>query len=350
MKLTFAALLGLVLPFGALAAAPAAVTVMTQNLNAGTGLDFAVAELMGALPPGVGVALTYDEIVQSNIPERADMLAAKIAALKPDLLVLQEVSLWRTGDSPDTATTVLYDQLQLLLAKLNARGVPYDIAAVNTISDLSLPMAPAGALRLTDRDAVLYRGDLRPPAFHLSDVHANLFDATYALGPLEIPAGWISATVHLGNRHFRLVMTHLQSPVGGDSSAAEAQAAQARQLIADTRNSTVPVVVAGDFNSDAILGSRGRGPDNTDIAPLFLTAGFLDAWTVAGSGDAATWPLYLQDQFPPAPFLARSVPYERIDWILTKGLSVVAAERVLTGAQWPYYASDHAGVIATLQF
>jgi endonuclease/exonuclease/phosphatase family metal-dependent hydrolase len=335
------------------AAGPPPVKIMTQNMDAGTDLTFAVAELLGIFPPGVGVELTYDEILAAAIPQRAVLLAAKVADKKPDLLALQEATLWRTGTSVDTATTVLFDQLQLLLSSLSADGVPYDIVAVNSLKDVALPKASGGVLRITDRDVLLIRADLRPPAFHLSDVHANTFDSEFSLGGLQVTSGWISAIVHTGNRHFRLVNTHLQNAVPGDPTAAIVQTAQANQLIHELRNNTVPVAIAGDFNSDAILGAAGPGPDNTAAAALIQSAGYVDTWTIAGSGPGPTWPLYLEDQFPP-PFFAHSFPFERIDLIFSQGLSVISVEHVLAPGplvnQWPYFASDHAGVLAAFQF
>jgi endonuclease/exonuclease/phosphatase family metal-dependent hydrolase len=200
---------------------------------------------------------------------------------------------------------------------------------------------------MTDRDVILKRADLRPPAFHLSDVHANIFSAVYSLGGLDAPAGWIAATVHLGNRHFRLLTTHLESAVAGDPRAAAVQEAQAKELLSEAAKSTVPVVIAGDLNSDAVLGSSGSGPDNTDTAALIGAAGFIDAWAAAGTGSGYTWPLYAEDQFPPSSFVASATPYERIDLIFSKGLNVIGVEQVLAPAS---YGSDHAGVMATLQF
>jgi endonuclease/exonuclease/phosphatase family metal-dependent hydrolase len=326
---------------------------MTQNMDDGTDLSFAIGELLGFFPPGVGVELTYQEILATALPQRVALLADKVADNKPDLLALQEATLWRTGSSVDTATTVLFDNLQLLLSRLAADGVPYNIVAVNSLKDVALPKASGGALRITDRNALLVRADLRPPALHLSDVHANTFDAEYSLAGLVVPSGWISAIVHTGNRHFRLVTTHLQSPVPGDPTSAIVQIAQADQLIHELRDSTVPVVVAGDFNSDAILGIGGPGPDNTPTAVLIEAAGYADTWTAAGSGSGPTWPLYLEDQFPPT-FFAPSSPFERIDLIFSQGLSVISVEHVLAPGpvtnQWPYFGSDHAGVLAVFQF
>ena len=335
------------------AAEPAPVTVMTQNMDAGTDLTFAIGDLLGFLPPGIGVELTYQEILSATIPQRTALLAAQVADKKPDLLALQEATLWRTGASVDSATTVLFDQVQLLLSSLAAAGVLYDIVAVNSLGDYAFPKASGGALRFTDRNVLLMRAGPRPPAFHLSDVHANTFDAVYSLGGLRVPSGWISAIVHTGDRHLRLVNTHLQSPVPGDPTSTVVQTAQTGQLIHELRNSTVPVVLAGDFNSDAILGTAGSGPDNTATAAVIQAAGYVDTWTIAGSGPGPTWPLYLQDQFPP-PFFAPSSPFERIDLIFSQGLGILSVEHVPSPGpvanQWPYFASDHAGVIAAFQF
>jgi endonuclease/exonuclease/phosphatase (EEP) superfamily protein YafD len=159
--------------------------------------------------------------------------------------------------------------------------------------------------------------------------------------------------VHLGNQRFRLVMTHLSSPVPGDPAATAIQVAQAHQLLDGLRNSAVPVILAGDFNSDAILGTAGPGPDNTPTAALIQSAGFLDSWAAAGSGTGPTWPFFLEDQYPPT-FFIPSTPYERIDLIFSQGLQVVSAEQVVAAGpianQWPSFGSDHAGILATFQF
>src|SRR5262249_51924515 len=114
------------------------------------------------------------------------------------------------------------------------------------------------------------------------------------------------------------------------------------------RNLPVPVVLAGDFNSDANFGS---GPDATPSAALIEAAGYADSWKLANPGDAGpTWPLYLEDQTPPA-FFATSSPFERIDLFFSRGLQADSAQRVLAPAPpgLPSYGSDHAGVIAVFR-
>jgi len=326
----------------------AAVKIMTQNMDAGTDLGFVVA--LGA-PSGVD--LTLAEIMTGRIPERADLLGKAIADEKPDLVALQEVTLWRTGPTPDTATNVLYDQLQMLLTTLNKYKEPYDVVAVNTVTDIALP-GTTGAVRFTDRNALLMRASLRPPALHISEVHSRIFDATLNFQGLIVPAGWITASIHMGNRHFQFVTTHLQSPVPGFPEATEVQTAQATQLIHELRNVRVPVIMAGDFNADAILGSGGSGPDNTDTVALIESAGYAEVWQVANPGNPGpTWPLYLEDQYPPPFYFAPFSPFERIDLFFSKGIDAVGAGQVVVPLPFlsgsPCDVSDHAGVIAIFQ-
>ncbi len=315
---------------------------MTQNMYAGTSLGFALA--LGA-PEGVD--LTLAEIQASNIPQRADLLARKIAREQPHMVALQEVTLWRTGPTPETATHVLYDQLKLLLRALARLRAPYDIVAVNTLTDLALP-GTNGALRYTDRDALLVRSDLCWPAFHISDTHTHIYEAAFDFQGLLVVHGWISADLQVGYNRFRLVVTHLMSPVPGVDEATDVQVAQATELIDALRNLTIPVVLCGDFNSDANFGS---GPDATPSVGLFEAAGYEDTWKIANpSVRGDTWPLFLDDQFPPPYFSAPYPPFERIDLFFSQGMQVIRAKRVFAPDPFgsvPPYGSDHAGVIAT---
>ncbi len=166
------------LPWGS---GEAVVKIMTQNMDAGTDLGFALA----FLGEPEGVDLTLAEIQASNIPKRADLLARKIAREQPHMVALQEVTLWRIGPTPETATQVLYDQLKLLLRALARHGAAYHIVAVNTLTDLALP-GTNGALRYTDRDALLVRSDLRWPAFHISDTHTHIYEAAFEFEGLRV--------------------------------------------------------------------------------------------------------------------------------------------------------------------
>jgi endonuclease/exonuclease/phosphatase family metal-dependent hydrolase len=323
----------------------AVVKIITQNVYAGTSLGFVVA--LGDAPESVD--LTLAEIEASDIPRRADLLARKIAREKPDIVALQEVALWRTGPTPETATHVLYDQLKLLLRALARHGAPFELVAVNTLTDLALS-GSNGALRYTDRDAVLVRSDLRRPAFYISNTQTHIYDAAFDFQGLLVVQGWISADVHMGDGHFRLVVTHLMSPVPGVPQATDVQVAQTNELIDTLQDLTFPVVLCGDFNSDAEF---GNGPDATPSVDLIEAAGYSDTWRIANPGDPGyTWPLFLDDQFPPPYFFDPFVPFERLDLFFSRDIRVISAKEVLAPAPSgtvPPFGSDHAGVIATFR-
>ena len=72
------------------------VTVMTRNVDAGTDLGyiFAATDESSFVQ---GMAATLAELQASNFQQRAARLVAELGASMPDLIALQEVTLWRTG-------------------------------------------------------------------------------------------------------------------------------------------------------------------------------------------------------------------------------------------------------------
>ncbi len=339
-----------------LAPAPAAqkettFKVMTQNMDAGTDLGYALFGLT-QIDPRPFVDLTLAEVDASLIPARAGALAEQIASRSPHLVALQEVTLWRTGATPATATDVRWDQLESLTTALKELGASYEVVAVNTLTDIALPTTEQGpgAVRFTDRDVLLARSDLSPSEFHLSDVHAHVYKAALTFGDITVRRGFISALARADNKLFRIANTHLETQYPGGEAAAEIQKLQAAELLNFMRNSPQPVILAGDFNADAIFGKDGLGPDNTDTVSFIEAAGYDDSWAEANSpAPGPTWPLFLEDQNPPPPFFVQTAPWERIDLIFSKGLEVVSSTQVGEGLTFPAAASDHVGVMSTFQ-
>src|ERR1051326_331260 len=102
------------------------IMIMTQNMDDGTDLTYIVAGLLGAVPSlslADAVDLTFAELQASNFGQRANLLAQQIALRKPDIVVLEEATLWRTGLAPNDPTIPLFDQIELLRAALKAAGV-----------------------------------------------------------------------------------------------------------------------------------------------------------------------------------------------------------------------------------
>jgi endonuclease/exonuclease/phosphatase family metal-dependent hydrolase len=104
--------------------------------------------------------------------------------------------------------------------------------------------------------------------------------------------------------------------------------------------STLPVILAGDLNSDA--SGLGFGPDQTPTVSMIVGAGYADVWQALRPGELGlTWPLYLEDVFA-----GPSIPFERIDLIFARDFDFLNVDIVGINSPFP---SDHAGVVATLR-
>ena len=313
-----------------------AVTVMTQNMDAGTDLGFALAYINSATPT-VGIDLTYQEVLKSNFSGRAAILAQEIKAANPDLVSLQEVTVWGTGPTASDQTPFV-DQLTLLGEALAAVGADYSVVSILPLTAIALPMSNGAYLGFLDRDVILARNGL-----DTHNVRANQFTNILTiptnLGDIPAPDGWIAVDVTVGGSTFTLVGTHLVSPIPGHPEIDQLQAAQAAELVALFGGSG-HVVVAGDFNSNA----THTPPEQTQSVAIMQAAAFMDAWPAVNHGNPGyTWPLYLED--PPAAH--PKGPFERIDFIFERGLSIRSVDRL--GWKAPH-ASDHAGVVAVLTF
>jgi endonuclease/exonuclease/phosphatase family metal-dependent hydrolase len=330
---------------GARADNPHLVTVMTRNIYFGADLDHIMTATDGP-SFALGMSLIMAELKATNFAGRAALVADEIAAKKPDLIALQEVSLWRTGPiMQPPATEVLADQLDLLMSELAKRKLHYSVVAIQSLMDAEAPAPLEGIdLRITDRDVILARNDLPRSQFDLSNAQTHRYGAEFhfgspVLGELVIPRGWMSVDVEVLNSRFRFVNTHLETAYPGVPESLALQTAEVEELLASLKDAGLPVILAGDFNANA-----EPGPEHTGSAEKIVAAGFLDTWTSAKPGDPGyTWP-----------FLG-GTPNERIDLIFTGGAiqpwfgrdpNVVSA--VTTGTAAPF-ASDHAGVVVTIR-
>ena len=157
------------------------VSVYTRNLYLGSDLT----PLIGAgSPEGIPgeAAKIWANIQASDFPERAKVLAADIVEAAPDLVALQEVSLYRQqvpsdispGNTAANAEEVVLDFLALLMAEIDARGGGYRVVGEAINADAELPVADAQGgvydLRLTDRDVILARDTTQTGYFDVDHV------------------------------------------------------------------------------------------------------------------------------------------------------------------------------------
>src|SRR3954468_15544897 len=122
------------------------VTALTRNLYLGADLGKLVAiDSPDQIP--AAMAPIYAGVLATDFPARAKLLADEIVAAAPDLIGLQEVSLfrkqtpsdWKQGDPPN-ATDVMLDFLATLQAELAARGAVYQTANVSMNGEAELPV------------------------------------------------------------------------------------------------------------------------------------------------------------------------------------------------------------------
>jgi len=320
----------------------------SMSYNIYLGGDLAPVLAAQTLPQAVAAATgVYLQVVSTDFAARAESIADEIGATQPTLIGLQEVSLWRTdtpADGPATPAEVeTFDFLEILRDTLDDRGLHYEPVSVVENFDGEVPTALGFDARLTDRDVILARTDLRKSRLKLSKPRAghyenNLVIESPALGRLEILRGWASIDAKVRGKKYRFVNTHLEafSPV--------AQVAQARELLDGPADARIPVVLVGDFNSAA-------DGSTTPTYQMLLDDGFTDAWSQAIPGEPGYTCCQAADLRNAASLLD-----ERIDLVLFRGAGFRAdgaevvgdepADRTPSGL-WP---SDHAGVHTDLSF
>jgi len=323
------------------------VKVLTRNLYLGA--DFSQLAAVSS-PDRLAAAMgpIYASIVANDFPSRAKLLADEIVAAAPDLVSLQEVSLYRrqtpsdftVGAAPN-ATEVMLDFLATLLGELSARGASYTAANVAFNGDAELPVDDGSGtifdLRLTDRDVILARdgvttsdGTVTPYVNRLS------FPAGGPTGELLVlQRSWSSVQAVVGPTQLTFAISHLEI-----DGAEPVQDAQAHELLDGLAGVKGPVLLVGDFNSAAV-------PPSTATYSL-LTAQFGDAYAEAKPGDPGFTCCQAGDLRNPT-----SQAHQRIDLILHRG-DIQTIDATLIGDDpavrtpaglWP---TDHFGVTATL--
>jgi len=330
----------------------------------------------------LAVPLAVTEVFQaaqaSNFPERAAALADEIARRSPDVIGLQEVSVWSTqipGDfllgNPTAANDVVFDFLEILMANLEARGMSYEVAASVDNADIELPFVAGFSeqgpiladVRLQDRDVTLVRDGVE---------YSNAFNGNFTYnGVVDINGvqasftrGYNMVDVNVKGADYRFVNTHLE--VGGSEPFKSLQAVQMNellQLVSATSNPDYPVIMLGDFNSDPreqpfVSTSGIPGLDGLPLVPPYLQAvgtGYGDTWTmqkkIKGDGFTCCFDDAVSDE--------NAELSSRIDHIflkangrtlersISKVLGDSAADMTETSNLYP---SDHAGVFAKIRF
>jgi endonuclease/exonuclease/phosphatase family metal-dependent hydrolase len=313
------------------------VTVMTRNIFLGGDILRPVSGRTQAEFEQGATAL-WNEVKSTNFPARAPLLAKEIDQHSPDLIGLQEVSLWRRSPNgvKDGATTrstmVEYDFLKILQRALNRRGLRYRVAVKQQEADIEAPTSLGYDMRLTMFDVILAKRGIRTSNPRGDNYNAKLTVPT-VVGTFEVLRGWTSVDANVDGNRFRFVNTHLEA-FGHDQRTAQAKELVARGGPTRTR---LPVILLGDMNSDDSYRDAQR-----DAFMALLGAGFKD------SGPRAQNCCY-NDLFKGTPRFDH-----KVDQILTKPrLRLVDSD--ITGndrrnrARNGLYPSDHGGAVSVLR-
>ena len=317
------------------------VTVMTRNLYFGADLTpVVVAETSGALQAALSGAFLQAQ--GSNFSLRMDAVAGEIAQSGAVLVGMQEVATWSVNGA------VVSDFTDLVLQGLASRGLSYEPVAVAPGFQFAADIPGVGLAGLTISDVILARADLSPSELQVENSQTGRYTAQVVLptplGDVPFPRQWAAIDAKVRGMKFRFVTTHLESlDFGPFAGIRQAQAAELLASPTSPLNTTKrPVVLVGDFNSQVT--------DPGDAIDQFLTAGFTDAWAVAGTGSGFTFghDANLADPFD---LLTNS----RIDFVTVRGGPIVEAATVVDTLLdplpdlRPLWPSDHGGVVATLE-
>jgi hypothetical protein len=188
-----------------------AVNVMTYNLDDGADLTPILTDVFTGHPEQIpqAVSALWAEVQSTDIPARAQAVAGEIAAAHPDLVGLQEATVWTVNGVPQ------YDMLTSLVNALAARGQHYAIAEKDPAFAGALPDVNNNLIGVQDQEAILVRTDLPKGRLRVSDAQSGTFAAHLSLplpglpGPLPVVRGWGSVDVQMRGQRFRFINTHL---------------------------------------------------------------------------------------------------------------------------------------------
>lgn len=332
------------------------LTVMTYNVYLGgdTGSIF-------VLPPDdptllSTIAQVYQQIVASDYQSRAEAIAESIKEHRPHLVGLQEITLVHSLDSAEMPS-IYMDFLPMLE---HALGDEYRTVATIANTESVLPLlkgvlAPEYQTVIADDSTcpelalsgcMYVRAVFSDVMLARSDVEvSNITGANYAatipssLG-FEATRGYVALDATVSGAAYRVVNTHLEAFHGG------VRKAQAEELVAVLEDETMPLILLGDFNSDADTDPPG------EVYSLLTAAGYEDVsspatgFTCCQNADLGNEESLLDRRIDHVYVRSGALAFT-----MTETVGDQPEDRVISSVSgkeiWP---SDHAGVVAELSF
>jgi endonuclease/exonuclease/phosphatase family metal-dependent hydrolase len=314
------------------------VSVMSRNLYLGADI-ITLATATSKQDQAARASALYGDVKKTNFPKRAKALAAEVKKAKPDLIGLQEVARYYKGPLADPAKkgakTPVYDWLKILQKQLKARGLKYTVVSQQTEINVETALKEGYDLRLTLGNAVLVRADKKRHVKIVKGVHGNFSKKSQLVVPLQdqtltLSRGYAGGYFTTRGKKFLFLDPH------AEAYGAAIAKAQFQQLVKGPASSRkLPVIIAGDFNSDPSEKPPGG-------YATVLNAGFKDT----GKRHATCCQNALVNN-------KKSELKTWIDHIVVRPAAKVLKTYVFgnkasdkIGGLWP---SDHAGVVAYLR-
>jgi endonuclease/exonuclease/phosphatase family metal-dependent hydrolase len=377
-------------------AAEQPLTVMSRNLYLGADVGVAL-ELIPDFP--AAAQFMWNQVAATDFSLRAPALAREVIAANADVVGLQEATNWYCKKNLWSKKVVVFNFTEQFLAATKASGVEYVLArksgrialnigySIPAIPYLTMVSDPKTFQPLfgSDRaacgfeigDAIAVKKELAPKILQVGNTE---YDASYSIVPklMTIYRGYTWIDLEHNGSKVRIISTHLESL--WDSNKVPNAALQAQQLISDTAQTKMPLIVIGDFNSDPrdprpdVKSNPGGQPESSKECPAQVTnptidgaivtcnaywimrkAGFIEVGPDAANPKNFTWGMNAlltgpdEKRLKAAQAMGNQAGFtDRLDYIFLKN-GTVAVSAALVGTE-PYkegaYSTDHAGVVA----
>jgi endonuclease/exonuclease/phosphatase family metal-dependent hydrolase len=253
------------------AAQPPKITVMSRNLFLGADLiPLATAAPGDDFERAAGNLL--DQVKGTEPDARMKLVAGEIADAKPDLVGLQEVTLWSTGpkNDPAPAANVEIDYLAAIRKELKRLGAPYRVVADQRTLSIEGPTDRGVDLRFTDGNVVLARQGVKVKNSKSSDFKNQLVIPTAALGDVSVNRSFNQLDATIGRARIHFVNAHLEA------YSPDFRLKQANELVrGPLKSKRLPTVLVGDLNS----GPKLPKPEDRPPYQAIAAAGFKEART-----------------------------------------------------------------------
>ena len=242
------------------------VTVLSRNLYLGADVGIAL-KLIPDFP--AAAQFMWDQVKANDFTQRAPKLAQEAISNNADVIGIQEATIWYCKKNAWSKKVEVLNFTKQFLEATKAQGSEYvlakfegkeafnpgySIAAVPFLTMVNDPSTfqplfgqDKAACGFVIGDALAIKKELANKVLRVGNTE---YVDTYSIVPtlMTIYRGYTWADITIGNQPVRFITTHLESI--WDEGKIPNAAKQAGQLVKDLQNTTMPVVVIGDLNSD----------------------------------------------------------------------------------------------------